>query len=257
MPEINLIANSNPANGAVNLSEDGSEFSIIFDNPLRIPKSDSVHLSCPQAFVWWTIANVIEGVNNKLYINNLETGQNYIVQIPEGLYDLNGLNQAIDRSLTQLGVQTEPVPLITLLPDSATQRVVIEGNGSNLQVDFTYPDTLREILGFDGQIYNIATPVLAPNVARFNTVNSFLLHTDLCNNGIKLNGKYNQTVAQVLINVAPGSQIVYEPFRPSRIFTPELSNRNITTARFWLTNDKNERVNTGGEYWSMKIRIEY
>lgn len=257
MPEINLIASSNPENGAVNISPDGSEFSIILDTPLKIPQSDEIYISVDQSFIWWTVANVIENVNNKLYISNLDTGTFNILEIPQGLYDLNNLNGAIDRALTQQGVQTDP-PLITLVPDSATQKVVIEGNGTtNLQIDFTYPDTLREILGFDSQIYNILLPVLAPNVARFNTVNSFLLHTDLCNNGIKLNGLYNQTIAQVLINVPAGSQIIYEPFRPSRIFAPELSDRNITTIRFWLTNEKNQPVNTSGEYFSLKLRIEY
>jgi hypothetical protein len=122
-------------------------------------------------------------------------------------------------------------------------------------------DTPREILGFNALTYGpfptVPTSVLAPNVAQFNQVNYFLLHSDLTNKGIRFNNNYNQTISQILIDVPPGSQITYKPFNPAKISAPELAGTNRTNLRFWLTDDRNRRVNTNGEYFTARIVIHY
>jgi hypothetical protein len=148
-----------------------------------------------------------------------------------------------------------------MTPDDATQKVQIRFNYNNVSIDFTQGDTFRDILGFDSLVYGpyTSTPIniLAPDVAAFNQVNYFLIHSDLTNKGIRFNNNYSQTVAQVLIDVPPGSQIVSRPFNPAKISTQELAGTNRTNLRFWLTDDENRRVNTNGEYWSARIVIDY
>ena len=97
---------------------------------------------------------------------------NFVITIPQGLYDLAGINEAIDRELESEGAQIDPEPLISLFPDEATQKVVIRFNYASVSIDFSQPDTPREILGFDSQIYTPVpdNPLLAPNVAAFNQV---------------------------------------------------------------------------------------
>ena len=130
-----------------------------------------------------------------------------------------------------------------------------------MNVDFTQADTPRNILGFDSAVYGpyAGAPlnVLAPNVAQFNQVNYFLIHSDLTNKGIRFNNNYNQTISQVLIDVAPGSQIVSKPFNPAKINVPELAGAKRTNIRMWLTDDENRAVNTNGEYWTCRIVLHY
>ena len=122
-------------------------------------------------------------------------------------------------------------------------------------------DTFRTILGLNSAIYGpYATApyeLVAPNIAGFNTVNYFLIHSDLTSRGIRFNNTFTQVISQILIDVPPGSQIIYAPFNFPSISCPELIGASRKVMRFWLTNDKNERVNTNGENWSARVVIKY
>lgn len=191
----------------------------------------------------------------------LGTPNNYVITIPQGLYDLSGLNQAIQRDLENLGARTDPEPLITFTPDAATQKVEMRINYDDVSVDFTQVDTPRLILGFDSLVYGTyptaPIEILAPNIAEFNQINYFLIHSDLVNKGIRFNNRYNQTISQVLIDVAPGSQIIHKPFNPAKSNAMELAGAKRNNMRFYITDDKQRTVNTNGEYWTARIVIDY
>ena len=269
--EISLIVSSDPDAGAINRSSDGSQFEIQLDGEgIQIPKDAiNVNVSVEESTVWWVVPNIIEGQNNRMYIfgdNDSGGTELFTIEIPQGLYDLSGLNQAILSELETAGAKTvdgggNPLPLISLTADDATQKVRLRFNYPNVYVDFNPNDTPREILGFDATQYGPypAAPlsILAPNTAQFNQVNYFLIHSDLVNKGIRFNNTYNQTIAQVLINVAPGSQIVSTPFNPARCNGQELAGSKRTNLRFWLTDDKQRPVNTNGEYFTARIVIHY
>ena len=84
-----------------------------------------------------------------MYITGPDTAgvvQNYTVTIPQGLYDLSGLNQAVLRDLENKGAKINPNPLITMTPDDATQKVQIRFNYNNVSIDFTQANTFRDIV---------------------------------------------------------------------------------------------------------------
>ena len=186
---------------------------------------------------------------------------NYVIVIPQGLYDLSGLNQAILRELESSGAQINPDPLITMTPDEPTQRVEIRFNYTTVSIDFSQPFGFEEIIGFDSIQYGpyaiAPNSILAPNVAAFNQVNYYLLHTDLTNKGIRFNNNYNQTVSQILIDVSPGSQIVSKPFNPAKVSVQELAGAKRTNIRVWLTDDQNRPVNTNSENFTARIVLHY
>tara|TARA_R110000764_G_scaffold17132_2_gene47166 strand:- start:1721 stop:2833 length:1113 start_codon:yes stop_codon:yes gene_type:complete len=198
----------------------------------------------------WTFSRTRPGVANA-----------YALTIPQGLYDLSGLNQAIQRDLENLGARTDPEPLISFTPDSATQKVEMRINYDDVSVDFTQADTPRVILGFDSLVYgpyaSAPIEILAPNIAQFNQINYFLVHSDLVNKGIRFNNRYNQTISQVLIDVAPGSQIIHKPQNPAKSNAQELAGAKRNNMRFYITDDKQRQVNTNGEYWTCRIVIDY
>jgi hypothetical protein len=263
--EISMIVSSDPSAGAINRSSDGSYFEVQLQDGLKIPTDAlNVNVSVEEATVWWVVPNIITGENNRMYISGPNTADvltTFSITIPQGLYDLSGLNQAVLRELENIGAKINPDPLINMTPDDATQKVEIRFNYNTVSIDFTQVDTPRDILGFNAQTYGpfpiVPTSVLAPNIAQFNQVNYFLIHSDLVNKGIRFNNNYNQTIAQVLIDVAPGSQIVSKPFNPAKINASELTGATRTYLRFWLTDDEDRRVNTNGEYWTARIVIHY
>ncbi len=77
----------------------------------------------------------------------------YTVVIPTGLYDLNGINQAVLRGLENLGAKINPDPLISFSPDEPTSRVELRVNYNNVIVHFKESNSTREILGFNSQVY--------------------------------------------------------------------------------------------------------
>ena len=264
--EISILASSDPASGARNVSADGSQFEIQFEDALKIPKEAvNITIDVEEATVWWVVPNIITGDNDRMYITTPRASDDaltaYVVVIPQGLYDLSGLNQAISRELQNQGAKIDPSPGLVLSPDDATQKVELTLNYVGSQIDFTPLDTPREILGFNSQV--IGPTVIAPftqiadNTASFNQVNYFLIHSDLTNLGIRFNNQYNQTISQVLIDVPPGSQIVSRPFNPARVNASELGGANRTNIRFWLTDDKNRAVNTNNEFFTLRVAIKY
>ena len=179
----------------------------------------------------------------------------YTVFIPQGLYSIGQLEQAIQLQLESALAKVLPFPLVNLYPDSATGRVILRLNYPNSSVTFN-PGSLYELMGFNVGDVVTNTISLAPNVASFNPVDSFLIHSSLCDQGLPVNNMYSQIVGQVQIDVAPGSQIVTESINPAVVSADKLIGRT-ERVEMWLTDSRNRPVNTNGETWSARLVITY
>ena len=277
--EMSMIVNSNPADGAANGSVDGSLFQVnLEDGGIRVPRDAvNVSVSVESASVWFSTPNIISAdsldgrlkKNNVLYINALNTSSvatNYVVALEDGLYDLTALNEKIFNTLKNTTIKYTTNSPIVFDADSATGKIFAIFNEPSVTINFVPADTFRDILGFaSGTITSPAgssptTPktVDAPNVARFNTLTSYLIHSDIVQNGIRFNNSYNQTLTDVLIgDTAPYEQINSTPFNPPRINANELRGIGRNNITFWLTDQDNNRINTNGEYWSFRMVIRY
>lgn len=269
--EITLLVSSDPNQGAQQTRTDGSSFSIQLDDPIFVPKdAKNITVAVEEATVWWTIPNILTGVNDKMFIygDDVSTAapQLWSITLPQGLYGVKEFNNTVQSLLEAAGARVLdsgglPLPLVVFTADNATQKLKIRFNYTNVYVDFAPALTPYVILGFNQAQYGpyAGAPVetLGPNVAEFNQVNYFLIHSDLVSQGIRFNNEYSQVVSQVLIDVLPGSQIVSKPYNPSRINAKELGGSKRSTIRFWLTDESNNLVNTNGEYWSARMSIKY
>jgi hypothetical protein len=209
------------------------------------------------------------------------------LSIPEGLYNIDQLGEAMRLVMRQNGLSAEEAnSFFGLDGDNATQLCVIYLNcpvaGSSFNAPYAIEfgvagkNGFESLLGFDnwprGGLPGPARRLLgnypgaggdgtysfiADSVAAFNRLNYLLLHTDLVPRGIRFNGNFNQIVAQVLVDVGAGQQIVYAPFNPPISDAANLVGAQRTTAQFWLTDDTNQPVNTFGETWSMRLVFKY
>jgi len=271
--EINFLVTSDPNQGAKNVSSNGSRFTVKLEEAITIP-IDALNctLSVEESSIWWSVPNIILGKNDKLYVTGPTQANPAIIQtvtltIPQGLYDAPGLNESVQNLLENAGFQTTDgvpaisKPIFTITADESTSRIVIRFEYPTVEIDFIQIDTPRDILGFDALNYGpyISAPqnISAPNVAGFNTVNYFLIHSDLVEQGIRFNNSYNQTISQVLIDVAPGSQIVDKPFNPAKSNCDRLAGSKIDKFNVWLTDDSQREVNTNNEYFTARIVIRW
>ncbi len=255
--EIPIIIDSSTAAGALNKSTDGSSFEINLENGIQIPSSaSSCTVQVQEASVWWVVPNLITNINDAFSIN--DGGGPYIGVLPQGLYDLNTLQQSMDSAVVAAG---GPSGLFQFIADSSTQKVVIRLIGIGVSLDLTGATTFRDLLGFNSQVLGptavAQTDFLGDSQAAFNQIDYFLVHSDLVNRGIRINNTYEQVIAQVLIDVAPGSQIVSTPFNPPKSPSWDLIGSKKKRIRFWLTDNNQNLVNTNNENWSARIIIEY
>lgn len=262
--KIPFIVNSNSTAGARNRSSDGSSFEIFLDEALIVPPDAfNVFLIVQEAQVWNNVYNIQQGVNDKIrvvYDDGVLTTDN-LLTIEPGLYDLAHLNQAVRRELANNGLDSN---LLSLIADTASGKVVFQFNATGIQVDVSVPNNFSQVLGFDERLIPLAGPttseeeyVIGDRVAQFNNLEYFLIHSDLVSRGLRTNSIYNQSIAQIPITAPPGSLIVSEPRNPPQIPCNELIGTKRKLIRFFLTDDKNNLIDTNGEDWSARFVLHY
>ncbi len=270
--EISLDVNSDPSDGAENVDALGAQFDINLEQPIFIPGGAfNATVRVEEATVWNTVNNVAAGLNNN-HIFITDDGVTLDVTIPDGNYSTSSLSSAIDREYVTLGGTST---LVTLDEDFATQRVLINVLGTlagpgGAFVDWTAArtNTFRDVVGVDPTVGPgfgliprtvpervLDTITLADEVAKFNNIEYFKIHADI-GQGIRTNDSYRQTIARVNITVPPGSQIVSEPQNPAKSEMQRWIGNPRKEIRFWLTNEKDELVETG-EIWSARLVFAY
>jgi hypothetical protein len=265
-----IIFSSDPLNGAQDTTAAGDSFTVNFTDPISVPKeATQVEVQMIESVIWFTTPN-ITATNQNVTITGPDINdivRVYNVVIPKGLYDLSGLSAAILRELEAAAFKAKqtPYPLLTFSADDATSKVIMYLNYDTVQVDFSVPNSVGPIFGFDtapganpiGPLVGTPLPVTADFVARFNTINSFLVHCDLARYGLRLNNNYYQIIGNPLIDVAPGKQIVYSPQYPPIVDAMHLRGAQRTRVKCWLTDDQNNPVDTNGEFWTFRLRLTF
>jgi hypothetical protein len=265
---ISLLLSSDEANGATNKTADGSEFSVELDNEnIVIPESAvDCNIWVQDAEYFFTFPNVLTDVNDKMritYDNGVDPLFDYTLTIPQGLYSITDLDEIIQVLLLNQPGYPEASPLIELIGQDATQKVLIKYNYDGVRVDLTAGDTIRDLIGFDAGLYPNAGNSLAntfdtaQNVAAFNTLKYVLFSCDLCDNGFASNNRYDFYVCRSLIDKAVGQQIVYAPPLKQKLNASNLIGKKLSRTRVKLLDDRGQDVNTNNETYSIHVIIEY
>jgi hypothetical protein len=263
---VSILASSSIANGAKNKSANGSYFSVYLNDATKIPDdAKNITVEIEKSVIWWVFPN-IEAKNNQIYVTGENTAnvlQSRLITISPGLYDLALLKTSILNQLQNQGFKQSPLPVIDFTSDASTGRVIVKMNYINSKIDFraiNVPNPINTVLGFDLAEYTTGSAqfnLTAPNIAQFNTINSLLIKSDLTDVGLSLNGFEDYIVGQVLINVSPGSQIIYEPHNPTQTSAQNLQGRLLRNFHVELTDESRNPVNTFGEDYSVLFKISW
>lgn len=260
--------------GAINKDNNGSRFSVSMRKPISVPKGAvDVKLECISANIWFTTPNIEDIYNNNhvylFYDDGLGNTGTFDLEIPKGLYSISQLNTTIQTLLSQEQIPGStnrfPCNSIVFSGNTATQRVTISLLQNLVFItdnnDPLYPNNIAYTLGFDGPNPLVATfsgqTFTAQSVARLNRINSYLLHSDIVKNGISVNSKQANILTEIQLDVQPGKLLTYRPYLPYKLDGNHLieSDRDLLT--FWLTNEKNEYVDTNGEDFSFSLIVSY
>ena len=267
--ELNYIFSSDPANGAFNVNVLGSAFSIQLYEPITIPMSAKYCVVGVQgANIWNTVPNISEDLDNNVFFFSDGINPNIQVTIAKGQYDLVALQNAIYTAIDSNSDGNVPPAaypakdMFVFSPDNASQKVVVTFLKENISILWA-TSTLRTILGFEAGSPTAPPPpitgksLIAPNVARFNQITSFLIRTDLINTGIPVNANATGVLANVFIDVLPSSLINFTPFNIVWSDASNIIGARITTINFSLANQENQLVDTNSEYWNFTLIFKY
>lgn len=287
--QFSIIFSSDPLNGAANISagpnDAGSRFSVTLrSNPIQIPvKAKSCTLFVPTATFWWTMLNIVTGVNDTfafIFKSGPNAGIQKQVSVPQGIYNLTSLSSAINLQLLNV-YPTLPSNPITFTADQSTQRVILVFNFDFIQVDFTVAHNMQKMLGFygttslefpqnltlqdfvpDPNVYPggsfVNQAVYANQVANFNTIDSLLINSSqLGATGIATNGNNYYSICNPSITVPVGQQNVYTTTLPPIVNADHLIGKTISNIDMSLTDQDGRPVNTNGESWSVMVTFNY
>ena len=248
---------SDPTDKAQNVSQDGSEFTVVLDTPISLPQNAmSATLSVSLASIWNTSYNISASFgNNKITI--VEAGTLFTLTMPDGLYSLGGLNSYFATQFVNRGL---PSNLILISGDEATQKSIITFLRDGDQIDFTQPNSVRNILGFDARVVvsvSAGFNEFSDDPANFNRVNSYLIRSNWVSQGIPVNSIGQGIIAQIPITVPPGSQINYSPFNPIPVDCSELIGNGKNSFTFSLVDQNLRPTPTASETWNFVLVINY
>lgn len=258
--EINIFFSSDENSGAENVSSDGSRFSVILDNPIKIP-SNAINctLGVVSSSIFNTSPNISQdfGNNRFKFTTTFGIGSTHTIIISDGLYSVGDLNSYLSVSFLNLGL---PSNLFVIGGVSATGQSTISYLLLGDSVDFTALNTIRTILGFDAGVYTstlVGQTIYSQAVASFNRNNSYLILSDIISGGIPINSQTPSIIASIPITVAPGSQINYQPFNITEVDASTLVNLSKSNISFSLVNQALQPTPTQNEIYTLLIRIRY
>lgn len=262
--EKSFLVSSDTDAGAINVSSSGDRFSVQWDSALKVPANAfNVQLSVVDGTVWYVQPNIREGVNDKFYLHDGDTL--HTLTVDEGLYGYIEYNAAIQRALVNLVGTIANGAGVIIGADQPTGKttLTISGTGGAAEpsVDFTGANTARLILGWDSGIVGPTTVdpevFTSDNIAQFNVINYYLVHTDLVPRGMRFNNSSTQIIARVMINVQPNKQVLFEPRNPAIVSAETLKGAIIGNVQFWITNEDSESIDMASENWSMRFLLSY
>jgi len=231
---IPLFVSSDPALGAINTTSGNDRFSVQFKRTIVIPEdAENITLELHSAEVWWSVLNIT--ILNNDFRLEVQGDQIYNVTIEPGLYDVSALNSAVNNALINQGLASG---LITLTGDNSTGKVLLSFTIAGLQVTWV-PTGFFSLLGFtSGQLvpdptFTVAAfSELSTNIANFSDISSFIAHTSLVQGGIPLGDTLSQAIANIQINVPPGSLINFSPNRVITLNVNHLRGISLNEASF-------------------------
>ena len=267
------IFSSSPLQGAKNIQDNGSRFSVQMNYPLYIPNgAQNATCEVVQANIWNTSPNISPSFNNDMFVAFDGTNMIYI-KIDKGLYDITTLVAQLelqwDSYLAADGKTAASISwanLFTITGNDSTQKVSIQfetDSKTNTYIDWKQ-STIRDILGFD--ITSAQKPLVtkgsitAQYIADFNNLNAYYLHSDLVGQGIPTNSIYGQVISVIPVTSAPGNLIVYQGqyenlFADCNNLIGSINGRS--TFSFWLTTENNTVIDMNGEEYSFTLLFKW
>ena len=145
----------------------------------------------------------VKNSNNKFYFKKSLVEEDFIqIRIPEGVYEIESMNNEIKRIIIDEEHYTEANSSFTIKPIFSTLGSIIEIHPQGPMIGFVYDNSIGNLLGFNETIlykeYN-----LSPNPVDVLSFDNIFIHTDIAEEMI-FKGKRSGILHNFTMDVGPG-----------------------------------------------------
>ena len=211
-----------------------------FECPIKLDPKKQYELALLNLETYYSFPNIDDKNNQFKYRKDKKTAWKTI-SIPQGCYEVVGINEAIQSAIGSTD--------ITLKPNLNTLRCIL-CIAKEAEVDFTIPNCIRSVLGFDSKIYRkgVHSGEHSVHILR---INSILVHTDIITNTYQ-DGRMEPIIYSFFPNVSPGEKIV--EVQKNLIYAP-LTIDTIQRMTTWLTDQDNQPLDLQGETLTIRFYL--
>ena len=231
------------------------DFNVRFDS-LTLDHNSDYHIALLSYNVPYSWYSISAEQQNNVFRFSIDGGTSYTsVLIPSGNYGVQDLNLELQQLVVNNGGATDQFSFVA---DYNTIRVDLIFYNTNYQIDFSVPNTFREILGFNSQVY-LGTTVLhrAENAANItNNIDSISINNSIVDSAnILLNNRQSSSLYHITnYGSGPGSYLSSQV--PYPIYMPINIAGNIHDINISIRNQDDQIVNLNNEHVTLSFHIK-
>ena len=197
---------------------------------------------------------IVTNTNNKFYFKKTITDEDGFIQItiPPGAYEIESLNDGIERLIIDEGHYTEISYPITIKPNTSTLWSIIEISPKGFIISFMFDDSVKDLLQFHAVTLNEKYN-LSNNPADILSIDNISLECDIAQ-GMIFKGRKSNFILIRTITVNPGYNYV-EKFSGGIHWYMMQSKDIVSSICFKLKTENNQLVSFNGQSITFRLFI--
>jgi len=224
------------------VSSNKTDFDTKFSPPLELDKEKYYEIALVNLETYYSFPNIENNIFD--YYNGKERKQ---FEIPTGSYEIESLNDYIQR---QIGILGDDKEAIEISPNLNTLKTMISVK-RNYKVFFTNKKSLRKLLGFRNNRTIESGYHESDHIINILSVNTILIHLDIIT-GSTVNGSPTSVIYAFFPNVSPGYKIVE---RPHNLTYLPVVVKTIKSLNVRITDQDGNQLKLRGETVTIKFHM--
>ena len=225
-----------------------AEYTVNFIRPIELDSTD-YEIALTSLETYYSFPNIEEGVNNVFAYKKTPDSDSIIIKLPTGNYSISNIANEIRNQIGDIEYQDN----IVLSQNDATLKAVFKLS-PNYRIDFTVPNSIRTVLGFDSRIVG-GLPnqkyYEGDNIVNILDVNTIMVNCDLVNDSYN-NRELSPILYSFFPNVPPGYKIVINVSNPIYL---RINKRTINSITLSLTDENNNLLNFRNEEITIGLHL--
>lgn len=218
-----------------------AKHTINFQGGIVLEPDASYEIAFDSIDTYYSFPNIIEGTNNKFAYK--KGGTKTVLSLPTGCYSIETINSTIKEMLSN---DKDKMSITSVIPQLKSAIEV----APNFAVDFTEPNSINTVLGFNARVLEHGFNI-SDNIVNINRTNTIFINCDLVASSY-VNETRQPVIYSFFPNVPPGYKIV--EVTPRLTFLP-INRSRLDSITVWLSNQDNELINLRNDVVTVRFQI--